>query len=110
MREAKPKVNTDTEFSQKDINPDIQCKQSFALFISVCESRSSVYFTRTESREGKMKTCGPVQFSGCKESYKAAGCAYLLQRSVDLKDELKWVQIPFLHLHLQPTILHIFHP
>lgn len=50
---------------------------------------SSVYKTRTESRERKSRRHGAVQFSGCSRSLcRAAGCAYLLPWSVE-HEELK---------------------
>lgn len=52
----------------------------------------AVYLTRTESRGGKVRTCGAVQFSGCSRSLcRAAGCAYLLLRSVKHKElKMSW--------------------
>lgn len=44
---------------------------------------------REQSREGKTRRCGAVQFRGCSRSLcRAAGCAYLLPRSVE-HEELK---------------------
>lgn len=50
------------------------------------------FFDKNREQREKMRTCGAVQFSGCSWSLcRAAGCAYLLPRSVEQKElEMSW--------------------